>query len=377
MEKRDIKNVLEKVNNGSFDANEETLAKWWLFRLNNEQRAFLSEAEFQEADDAIWSRLEPTLVKRKRSVMLWPSMMYTAVAALAIICFLFFIYNRKNEDSKSNFAQDIRPGKNGATLTLADGRRISLSDAKKGSLAEEAGMQIQKLADGTLAYTIGTQQPVKDKYNTLSTAPGQTYQVKLPDGSLVWLNAASSLTYAVSMVKDGKREVKLSGEGYFEVVKDKAHPFIVKTDHQHVQVLGTHFNINAYTDEPVTRTTLLEGSVTVTKNDNQSKLTLIPGEQAELAEQSGLQLRQVDAQDAVAWKMGYFKLNSTPLEDVMRQVSRWYDVEVIYENEKSRSMVFEGTVSRFDNVSRLLKTLENTGAVKFRIAGKKVYVRPY
>ncbi|POY37932.1 anti-sigma factor [Solitalea longa] len=311
--------------------------------------------------------------KSAKVVNLWSRITVASAAAVAIIAIgiWFFRTSPQPEGMKNpNYAKnDVAPGKQGATLTLSNGKKIRLSEAINGELANEAGVIITKAADGQLVYEIKN-TPDENKINTINTANGETYQVRLPDGTAVWLNAGSSLTYATNLLQNGKRTVTLTGEGYFEVAKDKAHPFVVSSGNQEVEVLGTHFNMNAYADEPVRKTTLLEGSIKLT-SDNISEI-LSPGEQA-VSQNGKLNVQAVDAELAVAWKYNKFVFDSQQITEIMRMVARWYDVEVIY-NGPIPEDLYSGTVSRFDQVSGVLRILESSGGVHFKIEGRKIYV---
>ncbi|WP_431292934.1 FecR family protein [Pedobacter sp. P26] len=196
--------------------------------------------------------------------------------------------------------------------------------------------------------------------------------MRLPDGTIVFLNAESSLKYPVSFVEKGKRQVFLTGEGYFEVAKDRSHPFIVKTTRQEVQVLGTHFNINSYDDEAATTTTLLEGSVLVS-NSNLVQKVLRPGEQSVLS--SGrIQVAPADVEEAIDWKNGEFIFGGDNFRTVMRKIERWYNIEVIYEPSAPINLQLGGFSSRSRNISTVLKMIAKTGEVHFRIEGRKVFV---
>lgn len=300
----------------------------------------------------------------------------SAAAAVLLIGGLFFFINKDHPGTvKSDVAvvqEDIAPGRQSATLTLADGKKIILSDAANGKLIEEAGVSITKAADGQLVYELKDKgQATQNKINTLSTAKGETYRLRLPDGSLVWLNAASSLTYAFSLNERGERRVKLSGEAYFEIAKDKAHPFVVSTDRQEVQVLGTHFNVNSYLDEPVTATTLLEGSVRVSADGKQKVLK--PGQQAKLGER-GLVVAEANMALATAWKDGQMAFKKTDIQTVLRQISRWYDIEIEYQG-KVPDYTITGEVSRGESLSSVLKVLALSD-VHFELKGRKLVILP-
>lgn len=207
--------------------------------------------------------------------------------------------------------------------------------------------------------------------NTLSTAKGETYQIKLPDGSLVVLNAASSLTYPASFTGLEMRTVKLDGEGYFEVAKNKAQPFVVESQGQKVKVLGTHFNIRSYHDDEAKKTTLIEGSVEMSAGGIDKILK--PGEQGKL-QNNKIEVTTIDAKLATAWKDNEFMFEGESIENIMKMIERWYNVQVIYKGEKPKDK-FVGGVSRFDKVSKVLGMLESTGRVRFKIEGRIIYVQ--
>lgn len=299
--------------------------------------------------------------------------------------------------------QDVAPGGNKAVLTLANGRKIDLDDASVGELAAENGVRVRKGSDGQLIYDIsgnrhaagneyaGTGRKNRDSmrppavaFNTISTPRGGQWQVILPDGSHVWLNAASTLRYPV--VFSGKaREVEMQGEAYFEIAKlygggtgdasaegRKRLPFLVRSGSQVVEVLGTHFNINAYPEEQAIRTTLLEGAVRLRTADASSSVLLKPGEQGTLVNHT-IKVEAVNAYQAVAWKNGDFIFENQDLKTTMRQIARWYDVDVDY-SRAPENLKIGGDVSRSNRLSAVLKAIELTGRVKFRVEGRKVWV---
>ncbi|TCD27301.1 DUF4974 domain-containing protein [Pedobacter psychrodurus] len=297
-----------------------------------------------------------------------------AAAAVVFIVFSVTAYISIQKKKEHVFATDVAPGKNKAILTLADGKKISLSDAIKGDIAKEAGFSITKTADGQLVYNVVGSENVNDtRLNTISTPNGGEWQIQLPDGSTVWLNAASSIQYSLNIGTAKQRLVKLDGEAYFEVAKNVAHPFIVETDKQAVEVLGTHFNINSYKDERVTKTTLLEGSVRVSHNTTNESEVLKPGEQS-LVSVSGIAIKEVDVDEAIAWKNGYFMFNNERQESILRKIARWYNVEIEYADQDAKEVMYYGTVSRFEKISKVLTKFEQTGEVRFDIKGNKVIV---
>jgi len=311
--------------------------------------------------------------KTPRSILLRP--LKWAAAAAVLVVFSFTAYLSLNKKKEHVFASDVAPGKNKAILTLADGRKISLSDAANGDVIEQAGISVSKTANGQLVYHIEkTAGNIDDsKVNTISTPNGGEWEIRLPDGSVVWLNAASSLKYPLNIGSSKQRKVELTGEAYFEVAKDKAHPFIVKTSKQELEVLGTHFNINSYANENVTRTTLLEGSVRVADLNSTEMLVLKPGEQSVLSN-TGLTIKNANTDEAVAWKNGYFMFDNEKQESILRKIARWYNVEIEYADPEAKEVMYYGTVSRFEKISKVLRKFEQTGEVRFDIKGNKLIV---
>jgi hypothetical protein len=268
---------------------------------------------------------------------------------------------------------DIKPPQSSrATITLANGHKIYLDSTAKGILIRQGNVKLQKLADGEIIYSGSS---TNTEYNTLTNPRGsRPVTMTLTDGTKVWLNAGSSLTYPVAFT--GKeRKVEITGEAYFEVSRNTSRPFTVKKvqDDASILVLGTHFNVNAYDDEAVMKITLLEGAVKVSKGTNSSLLT--PGQQAELKDGSIRLINDADMDEVMAWKNGKFQFGEkTDIETIMRQLARWYDVETEYRGKVNRH--FWGSISRDANVSQVLKMLETTGIVHFKIEGRKVIVMP-
>lgn len=348
----------------------------WYLQLNEENRAHLSEDQLHSARERSFKALEP-IVNKENMRKVWLRFAAAATLLFAVGASVYLLKRDRSPVVPEELAQhatprpgnDIGPGQEGATLTLANRKKIRLTDAATGKLAEEAGISISKTANGQVVYNVIA--PVDGGaavMNTISTARGETYRITLPDKSNVWLNAASSLTYSTRLQENGERRVILSGEAYFEVFKDKAHPFVVQTDQQEVKVLGTHFNVNAYPDEPSTRTTLLEGAVQIN-----NKVILKPGEQSILTGKR-LRVEGADVSEAIAWKSGLFKFNDDEnITSIMRRVGRWYNVDVEFVGDM-KAVNFTGKISRQKNISVLLQTMEQTGMVKFRIDGRKVIV---
>ncbi|MDR2284308.1 MAG: FecR domain-containing protein [Sphingobacterium sp.] len=269
---------------------------------------------------------------------------------------------------------DIPAGTEGATLRLADGRTIVLGDAVKGEIASEAGIMVEKGVDGELTYRVGDSEADGQHPHVLATDRGQTYRVLLPDGSAVWLNAMSELTYRPALVEAGKRVVHLKGEAYFEIAKDSKHPFVVKSRNQEVRVLGTHFNVNAYNDEPFVATTLLEGAVRLYAGGVERLLS--PGQQA-VNRDGELRIRTVSLDNVTDWKDGDFAFQQVDFRTALRKIERWYDVEMVYDESLPKDLAAGGWISRKKSLSSVLRFIESTKIVRFKVEGRKVYVTRY
>ncbi|WP_442589171.1 FecR family protein [Pedobacter sp. AW31-3R] len=299
-----------------------------------------------------------------------------AAAIIAIVALGVYVSKIYPGWEGNHYANDVTPGTSKAILTLADGRKITLDASKKGKLAEQSGISISKTAEGRLVYTV-SDSPSDNKddiktYNTLETPKGGEYQVNLPDGTKVWLNAASTLKYPTSFAAARERRVILEGEAYFEVAHDQHSPFLVVTGKQVLKVLGTHFNVNAYGNEPDTKTTLLEGSVGIKQLQGEKDLVLKPGQQAQVGKE--VEVVDVDTETAVAWKNGDFVLKDEDFKTTMRKIARWYDVEVVYDESAPDDLELGGWVSRKKNISAVLKVMESTGKVHFKVQGRRIAV---
>ncbi|WP_073229300.1 FecR family protein [Pedobacter caeni] len=306
---------------------------------------------------------------KPRKVKLWPKIAIAASVVIAISAGLWFYMPQQRTgtmNSQTVGNNDIPPGHNTATLTLSSGRQIKLSDAKTGIVVNASKLTYN---DG-----IAVEEAEPSRQLTITTPAGGTYQVHLSDGTKVWLNAASVFKFPASFNQSKYRKVEVIGEAYFEVAKDKAKPFVVTSAKQEVEVLGTHFNINSYANEHHIKTTLLEGSVRVSVPNSPISSFLKPGMQSTLTN-SGINIQQLeDPKEAIAWQRGYFTFNRENLDQIMRKVSRWYDVSIDYKDEEVKQIPFSGTITRFTNVSMVLKMLELTGKVKFKIEGKNITV---
>lgn len=391
-----VQEILKKFGAGECTpAEQELVNKWyselvetgevaWDIEQKTRMQAILENRLMQSITNEPEQSLSTGRVRFLQRKLWW------AAAALFIVLAggAYFFLNKSNKENevvnidpiKQN---DVAPGGNKAVLTLANGTTINLTDAANGTLANEEGSLVSKTKDGELVYKSGNEQLVKVGYNSLSTPKGGQYQLILPDGSKVWLNAASSIRYPTAFT-GSERKVLITGEAYFEVAHNKRMPFKVEISSPTgggrdgaVEVLGTHFNINAYDDEEAMKTTLLEGKVKVVnrETDNDYSVVLKPGEQAVLAGNSRLTVdHSPDLELVMAWKNGQFHFENADIKAVMRQLARWYDVDVVYKNRATKSDPLFIDMSRNANLSDVLKALEMSGSARFQIEGKKIIV---
>lgn len=289
-------------------------------------------------------------------------------------------YNKEKPAPQAQVEQqqkhDAPPGKYRAMLTLSDGTQVAL-DSTAGTFAQQGNASLVS-RDGKLIYEKGQTKDKAALYNTLSTSRGEMYVVTLSDGTKVWLNSASSIHYPV-IFTGSERKVVITGEAYLEVAKNPKQPFIAQVKGMEIEVLGTHFNINSYTNEPAMKTTLLEGKVRVRSEDN-SQMILAPGEQAVLRKSGHEKVvlsktKDVDVEEEVAWRFGYFQFVNADLKTVMRQLERWYNVEVVYQGNVSNDLELIGKIPRAMHLSKVLDLLQ-TQQVHFKIEGHKIIVLP-
>lgn len=369
----------KKFLNGTASPAEIELLEQYYELFANEEEAtnHLTEPEIARLEESLKEGIAQRIMAETRPTI--PFYKRTLVRAAAVLVFasigLYLLYNqypRHTQAIVNNkiYKNDVAPGGNKAVLTLADGSKLVLNNSKNGALATQAGIQIVK-QDGMLSYKATAENNTRVSFNSISTPKGGQYQLVLADGTKVWLNSASSLRYPTSFT--GKnRTVELTGEAYFEVAKNKNQPFNVKTTTQTVQVLGTHFNVNAYADENVVKTTLLEGSVKVYSATRD--VIISPGQQSALTK-NGLFVidKDLDTDEIVAWKNGVFQFNEADIQTIMRQVARWYNIDVEFKGTIPAN-TYHGKISRNSNVSQVLKILELSG-INFTIEGRKITVK--
>lgn len=359
------------VNQAEGDASlKEVLERAW--------EQYEPDATIKEAADPALNRISGRLFSQPPP-QTRPFRLITKYAAAAAILLAvgtgiyYWLGNGQQQPPQQTTAiatQDVLPGGNRATLTLSNGQQILLDSASDGMLAQQGGASISKQAGGQIIYNSNGDNAGEPVYNTMSTPRGGAYQLSLPDGTKAWLNAASSITFPTTFT-GRERSVSITGEVYLEVARDKTKPFFVKAGGTRLEVLGTHFNVNAYGDEKTVKTTLLEGSVKV--HTGAGSRVIAPGEQAQTTEEGRLTVKTgVDLSATMAWKNGRFVFEGAPIKTVMHQLARWYDVEV--EAGDDVDELFFADVPRNKKLSDVLKALELTGKVKFRIEGKKIRV---
>jgi ferric-dicitrate binding protein FerR (iron transport regulator) len=394
--------LLRRYSNGESSEAEAQFIETWYQELINTGDLQWQEGEVESVQETMEANLLQSItaaeeipytpVKRLRAGTWW------AAAAVLIIVSGAGYYLMNKQPAASGVAtkeliNDVAPGTNKAVLTLADGTTIDLDDAANGMIAKQDNAEVLKPEEGQLVYSPDDSNNGEGplSWNTLATPRSGQYQLALPDGTKVWLNAESSIHYPITF-RGNERRVQITGEAYFEVAHNPKMPFIVEKGEMRVEVLGTHFNVNAYNDESAIKTTLLEGKVKVVNGksvreqsaENDHTAILRPGEQAvipagsEKTKHSGnnrIQVRKTDVDDVVAWKKGLFHFESADVRTVMRQLARWYDVEVVYQGASVKNDPLFVEISRNTRLSDVLKVLEESGSAKFSIQGRKVIVK--
>jgi len=337
--------------------------------------AWMDKVNTEESLKSTKKKIEFTSEHKNLKTNKW---FYNIAASVILLIAAFGIYkiiNNKQSKQTSiakNDQTEIQPGGNKATLSLSNGSVIDLVDAPNGLIKGDSGTVINKSKDGEILYNDSGRSNSTANYNILTTPKGGQYKVQLPDGSQVWLNAASSLKYPTAFATS-ERVVELNGEGYFEITKDKTKPFKVKlADGSEVKVLGTHFNIMAYENEKSKDVTLLEGSVQITKGNNEQNLA--PGQQGRIISSKIILVNSADTDEVTGWKNGQFIFHDADIQSIMRQVARWYDVDIKYETANTQH--FNATISRNEPVLKLLHILEETGQIHFKTENKIIYVLP-
>jgi transmembrane sensor len=368
---KELQELADKWLKGTITDAEKKILDAWYNLETGEPIAWTGE---DETEAELQARMLANITQNRIPVLRKRNWQLPAAAILVISLSIaaYFTLHTKQTSQPKTIAAVIHPGGNNAVLILSNGKKVMLSQASNGVVAQQTGMTITKTTNGQLVYHSANTNAndASIAYNTIQTPIGGQYQVILPDGSHVWLDAASSLRYPVKF-SGNERKVELTGEAYFEVAHNKAMPFKVTSADQTITVLGTHFNIMAYSDEKAIKTTLLEGSVKVT-NKTSSK-TLIPGQQSQVADGNIKIANNIDLEDVTAWKDGYFKFGES-LDVVMNKIARWYNVDVVYQGKPDPALAFGGKISRSRDLADVLSIMETTGKVHFKIEGRRVIV---
>ncbi|MBG6235269.1 hypothetical protein IWX76_001837 [Pedobacter sp. CAN_A7] len=380
MNKESFLELLAKIESGTATWEEISVYNQFYqqFQTDNHWNT-VEMGEQQEVGKLMYEHISKAIAEPVKRIKFYNLTKYVAaaVAVLAITVAIYFFNIKKQSipfhyKSSLSAVKDIPAGGNKATLTLANGTQLSLTDAANGVLLNQSGIAITKIADGQLVYKVNgksDKQFIADD-NTIATPKGGQYQVLLEDGSKVWLNAASSLKFPAQFT--GKeRKVELSGEAYFEISPRKNMPFHVVANGTKVTVLGTHFNVMAYADGGGVKTTLLEGAVKLISG--KSTTLLIPGQQGITTLTGSFDVSKADLESAVAWKNGYFQFNNADLPEIMRQLSRWYDIDVVFKN-KGKHYEFVGEISRSYSLVKVLKILELSD-IEFELKDRTLIVK--
>jgi len=374
MDKKEVAKLLDKYVNGTCTREEKILLESLYNEALKKQSVDLQQIDLEAEKASIYRQLQPPSRPIRR---LLP---YVA-AALVVLCvsIVTLLYIKNESTQPMPFAQmyDIVPGGNVATLTLSNGKKIVLDDTAQIELANQSGVRIVQSNNGQLIYSITDEQeayPNPIGFNIAETPKGGQYQVRLADGTRVWLNASSSLKFPVKFVGN-QRVVELEGEAYFDVAPQAAKPFIVQTAHEQVHVLGTQFNIYAYPDEAAVITTLVTGSIQVQASRSEAVALLQPGEQSQLSN-GQFSIKEANIEQAMAWKNGYFRFHDEQIESIMRKLTRWYNIEEVSYVGKPSDELFNGKISRFKSISQVLHMLEKTRGVHFKVEGRRVTVMP-
>lgn len=334
--------------------------------------------EFPVDWEMMWDRMSTQRHKAAKIRSLWIRRIAVAAIFLLVVSGIYFAFLRppgtKDPVTKESLADVKPPQTNRATVTLGDGRIVYLDSAANGQLAVQGNVKLVKMANGHIAYEANSKEIFTEiHYNTLTNPRGsKVIDMALSDGSHVWLNAGSSVTYPIAFT--GKeRKVSITGEAYFEVAHDAAKPFYVTKGAMEVMVLGTHFNINAYDDEQDIKVTLLEGRVKVSHRSSNDSRLMKPGQQVIVGTDASLMMNNApDIEQVMAWKNGAFQFDDAGIESVIREITRWYDMEAVYQEKPTKK--FRGTIDRNMSAANVFRILEETGGVHFRIEGKRIIV---
>ncbi|WP_109697591.1 FecR family protein [Chitinophaga deserti] len=376
MNQDELLGVMERVADGTATGDDLQLYNDWCNAMQAGKQDGIHPS-FPEKSEAIFRSIE-SRVRHNRNIRYRK---WTAAAASLLLLISIgaaFWLKQHSSSPSSNAAGNmadstIRPGSSGAVLVLADGSEVELGAQQKGQIGEQDGSRINKSSDSGLVYVFNGQgsEAGTVQYNTLITPNGKQFQVQLPDGTKIWINAGSSLRFPVNFDNQQNREVQLNGEAYFEVAKDVHKPFVVVTKRERVEVLGTHFNIDSYDGISISKTTLVEGAVRVNR-----QMELRPGEQAAVQQSGKIDRKSINTANVIAWKNGYFSFAGESIQEIMPRLARWYNLEVVYEAGLPADKM-EVSMSRSRSITEVLDYLQSTKLIKFEVNGRRVTVSRY
>ncbi|QIL37917.1 DUF4974 domain-containing protein [Pedobacter sp. HDW13] len=379
---QELNSAIERIASGSPTDYDLHIYNHWCNSLQGGKENTLPDFEFTRK--AMFQQINKEI---SRKSLLKVTYSCSGIAAAIIIAFFVvrallpggWNFSKHTPTDISMLRHNIPAGFNIATLKLSTGKIIALDNRVNGPISEQVGIMASKTSGDALVYAVLTgksgRSPVntagKLMVNTLSTSKARQYQLNLPDGTHVWLNAASSIRFPVNFTGLGERRVELEGEAYFEVAKDAHKPFIVHSNGQDVKVLGTHFNVNNYHDDSLVKTTLLEGSISISE-----RLVLHPGYQSQLDKTGKITAVKVDPFLSASWRNGNFDFDNENVFEIMRRLSRWYDIEVIYQGKIPLDKM-KGRFSKKQAISKILDVIGSTGLLKIRMIGKKIYIKKF
>jgi len=371
MNRQEAERLVEKYLDKTATEQERLLVENWYADFSD-KKTLTDEDDFEHLAAELWkgTRERAGIIPSKRILIMWRQIAAAILLFVMLASYYKLFYHHLGQSKSMAVTHDIAPGTNKAILTLANGNHIILSGGGKGRLTLQDDIVINKKQDGSIAYNKVSESSGPTLYNTTATPIGAEFELTLEDGTIVKLDAASSIRYPVSF-KGNERRVEITGQVYFEVAHDKQRPFIVGSKNQTIEVLGTHFNVNAYGDNAAITTTLLQGSVKI--NYGSKSALLKPGEQAIAKNGNSISVEKADAEEAIAWKNGYFRFKEENIQDVMQKISRWYNISVVYNGAISDEQ-YSGVISRYKNISQVLKMLAYSGSVHFKVDGRRVSV---
>lgn len=372
MQYKEAKEIIDRYNAGVATEEEKALVESWYAQLRGDD-VLISEQNINLIKDEIYQSLP--IHFDKAPVRLWPRI----AAAASILLFLsissyFLFLKQPGRQTAQNQIQDILPGGDKAILR-AHGKTYRIDNAKNGLITQQGTTIINKTANGQLMYSHKAGGETEAMvYDTLTIPRAGQYQLKLADGSLAWLNANTKMRYPERFTGNERVIELISGEAYIEVVHNEKMPFKINVKGQTISDIGTHFNINAYDDEPIIKTSLIEGCISVSKGSK--TVILKPGQESIVQPANNtIVVHNGNPEEAIAWKNGYFRFNNEDIQGIMRQLSRWYNIDVAYQGSVPTDG-FNGKISRFKNISQVLRMLESTKLVHFKIEGRRVTVIP-